>query len=239
VLDELRDADLYRRPTSTRDGRMFDDISGFPMATEFAISRFLVPHIAEGNGWALFITTPRGRNHVRSMLEMARKNPAWFAEVLTVDDTHQVTYEQIEEARTEYISLYGKEAADALIQQEYWCSFEAAILGAYYGKELSIAEQSGRITVVEHDATCPVHTAWDLGVDDAMAIWWFAARSGSRSTRAASLFASRESSVRSIFCPITLSPRPRLLMPSSVTAGRAHWPMPIRRGCCRASLILF
>lgn len=130
----------------------------------------LQPILLENNGWASFITTPRGRNHVRSMLEMARKNPAWFSEVLTVDDTHQVTMEQIDEARKEYVSLYGAEAAEALIQQEYWCSFEAAILGAYYGKELSIAEQQGRITRVRPEPGVPVHTAWDLGIDDAMAI---------------------------------------------------------------------
>jgi len=130
----------------------------------------LQPILLENNGWASFITTPRGRNHVRSMLDMARKNPAWFAQVLTVDDTQQVTMAQIEEARTEYTSLYGKEAADALIQQEYWCSFEAAILGAYYGKELATAEQQGRICRVPADPDVPVHTAWDLGIHDAMAV---------------------------------------------------------------------
>lgn len=133
----------------------------------------LQPILLENNGWASFITTPRGRNHVRSMLDMARKNPAWFAQVLTVDDTKQVSMEQIEEARKEYVSLYGVDAADALIQQEYWCSFEAAILGAYYGKELARAEQAGRITAVEADEQLPVHTAWDLGIDDAMSIWWW------------------------------------------------------------------
>jgi hypothetical protein len=133
----------------------------------------LQPILLENNGWASFIFTPRGRNHAKSLLDMARRNPAWFAEVLTVDDTHQVSAAQIEEARTEYVSLYGQEAADALIQQEYWCSFEAAILGAYYGKEMTAAEQAGRITAVEADETQPVHTAWDLGVDDAMAIWWW------------------------------------------------------------------
>jgi phage terminase large subunit len=134
----------------------------------------LQPILLENGGWADFITTPRGRNHVRSMLEMARKNANWFAQVLTVDDTHQVTLDQIEEARKEYESLYGKEAADALIQQEYWCSFEAAILGAYWGKELAAAEQQGRINAnVEAEPDVPVHTAWDLGIDDAMAIWWW------------------------------------------------------------------
>lgn len=54
VLPELRAAGLYHRPTSLRDGRLWDDISEAPMSTEFAISRFLVPHLA-GSGWALFM----------------------------------------------------------------------------------------------------------------------------------------------------------------------------------------
>ncbi len=54
MLDDLRARGLYRRPTSHRDGRLWDDISGAPCATEFSISRFLVPHLA-GSGWALFM----------------------------------------------------------------------------------------------------------------------------------------------------------------------------------------
>lgn len=54
VLSELRERGLYTRPTSIKDGRLWDDISGAPMSTEFAISRFLVPHLAE-SGWAVFM----------------------------------------------------------------------------------------------------------------------------------------------------------------------------------------
>jgi hypothetical protein len=54
VLDDLRSRGLYDRPTSVRDGRLWDDISEAPMSTEFAISRFLVPHLA-GSGWAIFM----------------------------------------------------------------------------------------------------------------------------------------------------------------------------------------
>jgi hypothetical protein len=46
VLDELRKAGLYTRPTERRDGKLWDVISGAPMSTEFAISRFLVPTLA-------------------------------------------------------------------------------------------------------------------------------------------------------------------------------------------------
>jgi hypothetical protein len=57
--------------------------------------------------------------------------------------------------------------------QEFECSFEAAILGAYYGKELRQAEESGRVTEVEYDPTLPVYTAWDLGYHDDTAIWFY------------------------------------------------------------------
>src|SRR5262245_39827872 len=53
VLADLRERGWYRRPTSMRDGRLWDDISEAPMATEFAISRFLAP--IEESGLALFM----------------------------------------------------------------------------------------------------------------------------------------------------------------------------------------
>ncbi len=54
VLSTLTAQGLYTRPTSIPDGRLWDDISDAPMSTEFAISRFLVPHLAS-SGWALFM----------------------------------------------------------------------------------------------------------------------------------------------------------------------------------------
>lgn len=55
MLDHCQRVGAYRRPTERRDGRLWDVISGAPMATEFAISRFLIPHFAGRNGWALFV----------------------------------------------------------------------------------------------------------------------------------------------------------------------------------------
>jgi lipopolysaccharide biosynthesis glycosyltransferase len=54
VLEDLRARDLYSRPTSYRNGRLWDDLSDAPMSTEFACSRFLVPQLAQ-SGWALFM----------------------------------------------------------------------------------------------------------------------------------------------------------------------------------------
>jgi hypothetical protein len=58
-------------------------------------------------------------------------------------------------------------------QQELECSFDAAVLGAYFAKELDEAQTAGRITDVPYDPLLPVHTAWDLGVGDSTAIWFF------------------------------------------------------------------
>jgi phage terminase large subunit len=58
-------------------------------------------------------------------------------------------------------------------EQEFECSFDAAIVGAYYGKEIAQAEREGRIRDVESDQSVPVHTAWDLGFGDSTSIWFF------------------------------------------------------------------
>jgi hypothetical protein len=54
ILDQLQQAGLYKRPTERREGRLWDGISAAPMATEFALTRFLVPHLAGYRGWALY-----------------------------------------------------------------------------------------------------------------------------------------------------------------------------------------
>jgi hypothetical protein len=134
---------------------------------------YLSPILEENNGWAMFITTPEGKNHAHGMYQMAKKNPRWFAELQTVDDTG-FPLERVQEARKEYHSLYGIDAGDALIEQEYYCSFEAAILGAIYGKQMARITKDGRITnKVEHDPDYPVYTACDLGRKDATAIWFY------------------------------------------------------------------
>ena len=107
------------------------------------------------------------------MLDMAQTRDDWFSEVLPVNVTNAMSEAAVEQQRLEYTGIFGKEAADALIDQEYYCSFEAAILGAYWGKEMLLAEQQGRICDVPVNTDLPVQTAWDIGVDDAMAIWCF------------------------------------------------------------------
>jgi phage terminase large subunit len=134
---------------------------------------YLAPIVVENAGWAIFITTSRGRNHAKSMLDAARTSPEWHAQVLTADDTGAISKAAIDAQRKEYHAIFGEDAGDALIEQEYYCSFEAAVLGAYWGKELALAERQGRVCKVDIDPDYPVNTAWDIGIDDPMALWCF------------------------------------------------------------------
>ena len=71
---------------------------------------YLAPILVENNGWALFTTTPLGNNHAKSMFEMARNDPAWFAEISTVADTQAISHEAVEAQRREYHALFGEAA---------------------------------------------------------------------------------------------------------------------------------
>ncbi len=131
------------------------------------------PMLEENDGWALFITTPRGQNHAKTMFDMAQNNPRWFAERSPVSHTKALSAEQLVEAKAEYISLFGEDVGAAQYEQEYDCSFNAAILGAYFGREMAQAEAAGRICEVPVDEAHPVHTAWDLGKAVNNPIWCF------------------------------------------------------------------
>ncbi len=146
--------------------------------SEFALANpsswgYIRPMVEENNGWAAFITTPRGRNHAKSMFDMAQANPKWFAEALSIHDTAALSKEQIKESIDEYVALYGEDMGRAQFEQEYLCSFNAAILGAFYAREMLAVRNSDRIQDFEPVEGKPVHTAWDIGVRDDTSIWWF------------------------------------------------------------------
>ena len=141
--------------------------------TNPAARAYLRPILAENNGWQVYITTPRGRNHAMRTYNAAKASSASFAQLLTVDDTGVISPERLEEERKAYISEYGADEGMGLFEQEYYCSWAAAILGAYYAKEMRQAENEGRIRVLPFDPESPVFTAWDLGYRDDTAIWFY------------------------------------------------------------------
>ncbi len=133
---------------------------------------YLRPILDENNGWAVFIYTPRGRNHGLTTLKLARSSPDWFAEVLTSHDTGIFEADRLATVRRELIMENGEADGAAIFAQEYECSFQAALVGSYYGGLMEAADKEGRIGSVPYDPAALVHTAWDLGIGDSTAIWF-------------------------------------------------------------------
>ena len=132
----------------------------------------LRPILLENNGWAIFPSTPGGRNHFHGLYEMAKDDSNWFAELLTYKQCGVFTEAQIEQERKEIAAERGDDEADSIIAQWYMCSFDAPLPGSFYGRLLNKSEEAGRITTVPHQAGMPVITAWDIGVSDDTAIWF-------------------------------------------------------------------
>lgn len=123
------------------------------------------PMLADRRGWATFIGTPKGRNEFFDIYERAGLSDGWYRVMLRASDTGILAQEELDEAR--------QDMTEEQYAQEFECSFDAAILGSYYGKEIAQAERDGRITDFDWDESLPVHTVWDLGKGANMAIWMF------------------------------------------------------------------
>lgn len=124
------------------------------------------PMLADRQGWATFIGTPKGRNEFWQVWDRAQRDEAnWFAMMLRASATGILPQSELDEAR--------RDMTPEQYEQEFECSFEAAILGAYFGKEIAEAERMGRICELDYEPRLPVHTAWDLGIGDSTAIWFF------------------------------------------------------------------
>lgn len=126
---------------------------------------FIRPILAANSGWAIFIYTPRGHNHGLKMLDNARVNENWFDQLLTVDDTGMISDEIIQAEREGGMS-------ESMIQQEFYCSFDAPLQGAFYSDEMMKVSDEKRICFMPHDLHAKVETWWDIGIGDATAIWW-------------------------------------------------------------------
>ncbi len=187
ICDTKRSQDMFIRFKNGSTWQLvgsdtYDSLVGSPpigvTASEWALAdptawAYLRPILRENNGWAVFITTVRGKNHVHRMYEGAKDDPDWFVQVLPATRTGTLTAAQLDKERIEYQREYGPEDGDALFAQEYLCDWNAAIVGSYYGKMMRDLEAQGRMTSVPYDPQALVHTAWDLGLSDDTVIWFF------------------------------------------------------------------
>lgn len=160
------------------DGVIFDEYQD----TDPSVwSKVIRPQLVDRQGWAMFIGTPKGHNDLYKKFQYARG-----VKIDPDDDTN----ESLGVATDDWTSFLFRASDTGIIppdelaaikrdtprddfMQEYECDFEAAIKGAYFGHEMRDALDQKRIGVVPHDPGLPVGTAWDLGIGDATAIWFF------------------------------------------------------------------
>lgn len=128
--------------------------------------QFIRPILVENGGWAVFNFTPRGSNHGKDIYEMARLNPEWFCQLLTVADTGVVSEADIQAEREAGMS-------EDFIQQEFYCSFTLGVEGSYYAQYMEDAREEGRIGNVPTDQQQRVYTSWDLGFGDSTSIIFY------------------------------------------------------------------
>jgi len=160
----------------------YDSLVGSPpvglVFSEYAISNpsawaYLMPILEENGGWAGFNSTPRGKNHFYKMCLMAETSSDWFYDTKTVDDTGIFTPDQLERIRKELYSLYGEEFGEAMFQQEYYVSFDAAVIGAIWADCIARLQYQNRLGDFPYDDNFPVHVSYDIGKKDSTAMWFF------------------------------------------------------------------
>jgi len=145
------------------DGLYLDEYGDFRPSV---FGNVLRPSLSDKTGWCVFGGTPKGRNQFWDIYETATRLPReWFLLRLPASTSGLLPAGELAAAKAQL--------AEDQYLQEYECSFEAAILGAFYGKEMREADQQGRICQVPYDPNLPVFTSWDLGYRDDTAIWFY------------------------------------------------------------------
>lgn len=144
------------------DGAVLDEMAQMP---ERVWGEIIRPALSDRLGWAMFIGTPRGHNAFYDLYQFAKNDPDWFCAMYRASETGIVGRNELDAAK--------KEMMPEQYEQEFECSFSAAIVGAYYGPLIALAEKEGRIVSLPVERALPVHTAWDLGVSDSTAVWFF------------------------------------------------------------------
>lgn len=162
-------SDNYDRIVGTNPiGVVFSEYSiADPLAWDY-----IRPILSENGGWAMFSYTPRGKNHGYDLYQINKNNPKWYVSKLDVTQTFDSEGNRAisEEAIQDEIDAGMDEAT---VQQEYYISFNAIGQGVIYKNELDRMRKESRICRIPIDTKLPVHTSWDLGYADDMAIWFF------------------------------------------------------------------
>ena len=126
-------------------------------------NEILRPALADRLGWALFIGTPKGNNHFKDLRDRATKTEDWAMIEFKASQTNIIPEKELWSSR--------QEMGEDKYQQEFECSFNAAVEGSYYGQIINDLETKSRITTVDRDDLCKSFVAWDLGMGDSTCLW--------------------------------------------------------------------
>lgn len=155
-------ADNYNAMRGLRfDYVVLDEMADFPASAWPTVIR---PALADRKGAATFISTPNGKNEFWELWDAAQDDPEWFTAMYKASETGILDQGELDAMR--------KAMGPDRYEQEIECSFEAAVVGAYWGQEMKELTEGGKITSVPYDPALPVITSWDLGVGDSTAIWF-------------------------------------------------------------------
>src|SRR5262249_57126717 len=100
-------------------------------------SQIIRPALADRQGWAVFIGTPKGRNAFFELWRRSQSEPGWFSMMLKASETGLIPAGELALAR--------KDLSEEQYAQEFECSLDAAVVGSYYGKQLTRADEDKRI----------------------------------------------------------------------------------------------
>ncbi len=144
------------------DHAVLDECAQIPSA---AWSQVIRPALADRNGTAVIMGTPAGRHNLLFDLYQYASTSGdtdWSADLLTINDTDVLAFKEIKAMK--------REMSQSEYEQELLCSFNAAIRGAYYAKEMMALSDRKQVTLVRYDPVAPVYAALDLGWSDLMVV---------------------------------------------------------------------
>ena len=143
------------------DGCVFDETQNI---SPVLFPEIIRPSLADRKGWCIFIGTPKGQNYFYKLHKQALEEEDWWTGTYKASQTKVLDDKELSAAQR----VMSKD----LYEQEFECSFQAAITGSYYGKIIEELEKSNRITEVPYDENLKTETWWDLGLKDSTAIWF-------------------------------------------------------------------
>src|SRR5690606_12022107 len=76
---------------------------------------YVRPILNANDGTVIFLSTPRGKNSLWELYQIAQQSPEWFCYKLTLDDTQHISIHDIER------EIASGEISRDLAQQEYFC----------------------------------------------------------------------------------------------------------------------